>query len=453
MTKPTLSHQGPNHELSAMGCPHHVSDVDLFGHGAQEHWYESYALLHQDQPVVRIPGEGANPGTDGYLLTKYEDIERVVKDPERFPPRLHQAIEQLQAAETEGKRLPPINAMLASMVTLRPNHALYRSHRQELTDPWVGPGASRHTAMIEDCANRLIDRFADRTVIDFIQDFARPLPQMVMANMLGFPEDDIPQLAEWGNAQVAAFVYGKGHRNILSEAETEAQFAKLDEFKHYVSRHVTEKRASPQDDMISWLTQVHYQALDRKLTDLEVNGVVYAMIIGGLETTQYALEEAAQLLCDHPDLWSKLKQDPSLIRNFVEEAMRLRSPTQGLSTRINRDDEVFQGVTVPAGSLLHLRFGAANVDPEEWENPLEMNLNRRALTRHLVFSAGPRVCPGAGISRLEQNLAWRILLERLPGMQYAPGNTFLHQPGIMLGTLELLLNIGEISSPRVDLNN
>ena len=138
------------------------------------------------------------------------------------------------------------------------------------------------------------------------------------------------------------------HRNILSEAETEAQFAKLDEFKHYVSRHVTEKRASPQDDMISWLTQVHYQALDRKLTDLEVNGVVYAMIIGGLETTQYALEEAAQLLCDHPDLWSKLKHDPSLIRNFVEEAMRLRSPTQGLSTRINRDDEVCLLYTSPS---------------------------------------------------------------------------------------------------------
>jgi cytochrome P450 len=295
--------------------------------------------------------------------------------------------------------------------------------------------------MIKDCANRLIDRFEDASEIDFIQSFARPLPQMVMANMLGFPETDIPRLAEWGNAQVAAFVYGKGHRNILSKEEMDAQFDKLEAFKAYVDDQVQQRKADPGEDMISWLTQVEYQALGRKLTDLEVNGVVYAMIIGGLETTQYALEEQAQLICEHPGLWEELREDRSKIRPFVEEAMRLRSPTQGLSTRTTIRDEVFQGVTVPKGSLLHLRFGAANVDPDEWANPFELNLERKALTRHLVFSAGPRVCPGAGISRLEQQLAWDILLDRLPGIHYGEDNTFVHQPGIMLGTLALNLRI------------
>ena len=365
----------------------------------------------------------------------------MVKDPERFPPRLHEAIVQIQAAEKSGNTVPHVNAMLRSMMTLRPNHALYRSHRQELTDPWVGPGAARHTEMIKDCANRLIDRFEDASEIDFIQSFARPLPQMVMANMLGFPEADIPRLAEWGNAQVAAFVYGKGHRNILSKEEMDAQFDKLEAFKAYVDDQVQQRKADPGEDMISWLTQVEYQALGRKLTDLEVNGVVYAMIIGGLETTQYALEEQAQLICEHPGLWEELREDRPKIRPFVEEAMRLRSPTQGLSTRTTIRDEVFQGVTVPKGSLLHLRFGAANVDPDEWANPFELNLERKALTRHLVFSAGPRVCPGAGISRLEQQLAWDILLDRLPGIRYGEDNTFVHQPGIMLGTLALNLRI------------
>jgi len=435
------SSPGPNHGLSPMACPRHAGEVDLFSEGAQEHWYEAYPLLHETTPVVRLEGEGASPEADGFILTKHEDIARVVKDPTRFPPRVHQAILQIEQAQNSGKTLPGINAMLASMVTLRPNHDLYRSHRQELTDPWVGPGAARHTELIQDCANRLIDQFIDQPKIDFVQQFARPLPQMVMANMLGFPETDIPQLAEWGNAQVAAFVYGKGHRNLLSRAESDAQFEKLEAFKEYVQTHVAEKRANPQDDMISWLTQVHYEALDRQLTDLEVNGVVYAMIIGGLETTQYALEQAAQLICDRPGLWQTLKSQPTLIRNFVEEAMRMRSPTQGLSTRFTSQDEVFQGVTVPKGSLLHLRFAAGNVDPDEWDCPFELNLQRKALTRHLVFSAGPRVCPGAGISRLEQNLAWSTLLARLPGIRYAPDNTFEHQPGIMLGTLALHLDI------------
>jgi cytochrome P450 len=146
-------------------------------------------------------------------------------------------------------------------------------------------------------------------------------------------------------------------------------------------------------------------------------------------------------LCEHPGLFNTLKLDRKLVKNFVEEGMRLRSPTQGLSTRVTRQDEEFQGVKVPKGSLLHLRYGAGNVDPAEWTDPYELNLNRKAVTRHLVFSAGPRVCPGAGISRLEQNLAWQALLDCLEDINYAKDNTFEHQPGIMLGTLSLKLNI------------
>ena len=134
-----------------------------------------------------------------------------------------------------------------------------------------------------------------------------------------------------------------------------------------------------------------------------------------------------------------LRADRELIRPFIEEALRLRSPTQGLSTRITSQDEEFQGVAVPAGSTLHLRYGAANVDPDEFEDAHELKLDRKAVTRHLAFSAGPRVCPGAGLSRLEQTIAWNRLADRLADFAYAPGNTFLHQPGIMLGTLALHL--------------
>jgi len=121
----------------------------------------------------------------------------------------------------------------------------------------------------------------------------------------------------------------------------------------------------------------------------------------------------------------------------------LRSPTQGLSTRTTSQDEVFQGVKVPKGSLLHMRWGAANVDEEEFAYPRDLQLDRKAVTRHVTFSAGPRVCPGAGISRLEQTIAWNRLLDRIDGLEYADGNTFLHQPGIMLGTLELKLKFSK----------
>lgn len=436
-----MSTKHPNHEISPMACPKTLEDVDLFSEGAQEHWYEAYEILHREAPVYRIPGEGYEPGTDGFVLCKYEDIAKVVRDPERFPPTMSFGVKALLDSEQPLEEIPHLNTMVLSMTTLRPNMELWRSHRQELTDPWVGPGASRHEDMIRQHAESLIDNWIDKDEIEFIGEFARPLPQRVMATVLGFPLEDLPRLEAWGNAQVTPFVYGKGHRNLLTEEQLDEQFRVLDEFKAYVAEQIQRKRDEPGNDMISFLTDVTYKPLGRKLTDLEINGVVYAMVIGGLETTQYALEEEAQLLCEREGLWDTLKADRSRLRHFIEESLRLRSPTQGLSTRVTSQDEVFQGVTVPKGSLLHLRWAAANLDEDEFECPHELQLDRKAASRHLAFSAGPRVCPGASISRLEQLVAWNCLMDRLDAIEYGEGNTFQHQPGIMLGTLALNLRI------------
>ena len=444
-----MKNKTPNHDLSPMSCPVNLQDVDLFGPGCQEHWYEAYPILHEQAPVLVLPREGVDGQGDAYVLNCYEDIERVVKDPVRFTPVMSLKVDELQAMLDRGEEPPRdasrFNLALDSVRTLRPTVELWRAHRQELTDPWVGPGARRHRDMIREITDDLIDQWSDRDdgdgmgTVEFIEEFARPLPQRVTARILGFPSEDIPQLAEWGSAQVMQYVYGEGHMNRLSGAETAVQAERLDGFADYLANQVASKRANPQDDMISDLTRIHYQALDRKLTDAEVYGIVYFMVLGGLETTQYALEEEAQLLCDQPALFDTLKANPDKIRAFTEEAMRLRAPTQGLSTRVTTQDEVFQGVSVPAGSILHIRFGAGNVDPRQYECPYQLDLDRKALGNHLTFSQGPRTCPGAGISRQEQLIAWERLFERLDALEYAPGNTFEHQPGIMLGTLALKL--------------
>ena len=435
-----MAQRHPNHELSPMACPRALADVDLFGPGAAEHWYEAYDILHAEAPVLRLPGEGLTPDRDAFVLTKHADISRVVKDWTRFPPTLDLLVAHIQQSGQLPREMPDLDAMVQSIVSLRPTQELWRAHRQELTDPWVGPGASRHRAMITGHVDHLINQWIDRNKpVDFVAEFARPLPQRTMASVLGFPLEDVLRLEVWGNAQVMSYVHGCGHNNVLTPEQTAEKFRLLAGMSDYVRDQVRAKRANPQDDMISFLTQVEYLALGRRLTDDEINGVVYAMVIGGLETTQYALAEQAQLLVERPGLFTRLREDRELIRPFIEEGMRLRSPTQGLSTRITAQDEVFQGVAVPAGSTLHLRYGAANVDPDEFEDASELQLDRKAVTRHLAFSAGPRVCPGAGLSRLEQTVAWNCLADRLADFAYAPGNTFLHQPGIMLGTLALHL--------------
>ncbi len=438
-----------NHELSPMACPVVLDDVDLFGEGAQEHWYEAYEILHRAAPVLRIVGGGITPGTDAFVLTKHADLTRVVKDPERFP-----ALGQARVGGYAGEGLSAEEAyaryrslMQASMVSLRPTQELYIRHRKELTDPWVGTGALRHREMITKHANDLLDEWIGDGEVEFIGRFARPLPQRVMASILGFPLADIPQLAEWGDAVVTPFVHGSGHKHEMSAEQTKVMLARLAGFQDYIYEHVRAKRLEPHDDMVSFLCDVHYAALDRKLTDLEIAGIVHAMLLGGLETTQYALEEQAQLLCEHRGMFEQLRHDRAKVRAFTEEAMRMRSPTHGLSTRVTSRDEVFQGVEVPAGSLLHLRFGAANVDEEEFACPFDLDLDREALTRHVAFSTGPRVCPGANLSRVEQQIAWGVLLDRIESIEYGDGNDWLHQPGIMLGTLKLNLRFTKAATP------
>ena len=429
----------PNHQLSPMRCPVHLDDVDLFAPGAQEHWYEAYDILHAEAPVHRIPGEGFEPGTDAFILTRHEDIALVVRDQDRFPVVGSLMLQQLTAAGGDPFARPGVNVMFSSMATLRPNPDMWRSHRQELTDPWVGPGAARNEPMIRQVANELVDRWIGRGSVEFVSEFAQPMPQMVMANVLGWPLEDLALLKYFGDGTVKPFVYGSRHNNQLPAQEIAAQQAVLAEFRDYTAALIKRKRREPADDMISFLTTVEYSPLARRLTDDEINGIVYAMVIGGLETTQYALAEQVQLLIERDGVWDALKADRGGIRAFTEDSMRLRSPTQGLSTRITSQDEVFQGVKVPKGSYLHLRWAAANIDPDEWDDAQALRLDRKAGTRHLVFSQGPRVCPGATLSRIEQQVAWETLLERVGRFRYGDGNTFLHQPGIMLGTLALNL--------------
>lgn len=430
-----------------MPCPTSAEDVDLFGPGCQEYWYEAYRILHEHAPVQVLAGEGLDGRGDAYVLTCFEDIERVVKNPERFTPLLSLMVrdlcETLERGETPPQDASRFDIALDSVRTLRPTEALWRAHRQELTDPFVGPGASRYSAAIREIVDELIDEWVARDdgdglgSLEFVREFARPLPQRVTAHVLGFPREDVPRLAAWGNAQVMQYVHGRGHLNILSPAQAEEQAEGLSGFAEYLADTVADKRRNPADDMISALTTIRYEALGRRLTDDEIYGIVYFMVLGGLETTQYALVEQAQLLCEHPGLFTRLKREPGSIRAFTEEAMRLRAPTQGLSTRVTTQQETFQGVTVPAGSILHLRFGAGNVDPRRYECPHELDIGRKSPGSHLAFSQGPRTCPGAGISRLEQQIAWQRLSARLESLDIAPGNTCRHQPGIMLGTLAL----------------
>ncbi len=423
-------------------CPVQLDDVDLFSPGAQEYWFDSYRILHEQAPVHRIPGEGGLPGTDAFILSKYDDIAMVVRDPDTY--EFYNAAEGDEAAQAIFRE-QGFGTLGDTWDSLRPTMEEHKRHRMELTDPWVAlPAAERHTPMIERAAHDLMDRWIDDGAVEFVKAFAAPLPQTVITTILGFPLEDMPMTRQWEEEQVKRFVYGFSHKNLLSVEDEKANAEALVAFQHYIGEQIEEKRRNPKDDMITFLLNVEYGPEKRRLSDAEVVSVVYGMHIGGNETTQYALTAEAMLLAQQPELVEELRADRSKVRFFVEEALRLFAPTQGLSTRIVTKDVTIRGVDVPKGSMLHLRYGAANRDPDLCPATDAIDLTRKNPGRHLTFSMGPRVCPGAGLSRLEQNVAVNVMLDRLDGLRLAPGaNDLTHQPGIMLGLWELHLEFAK----------
>ena len=412
----------------AAKCPfRHAAEVDFMDPLVQENWFDAYDVLRQQAPVYFMPQIGM------YVLTRYQDIEHVLRR-----PRLFTAGSDVQGAEPLLK-FPEARALYEQTGWPRytplgenlPKHAHYRA----LVDPALSASAIKsREGFIRATINELIDAWIDEGEIEFINRFAEPLPMIVIAELLGFPRMDLPQLKEWSYAWVLPF-----SRGLTLEQETWA-VSKHVELQHYIHDAIKDKRRNPKDDIITRLTQIELEDVDigrkRPLTDTEIIGITDHLLIGGNETTTFALSNGLWLLFRNPDVYRTIESDRTRIKGFVEEALRIESPTQGLFRYASEATEI-NGVQIPKGAVLSIRYGAGNHDPERYPNPDKPDVHRRNAGRHLAFGLGEHVCPGATLSRVEQNCAWQILLERLRNLRPAPGkNDYLHVPGIWLRALK-----------------
>ena len=410
------------------GCPYHsAAEIDFMDPVVQEHWFEAYDVLREESPVYFMPQIGM------YVLTRYADIEYVLRHPKLFTagPDVQDTEPLIKYPEAralyEEKGWPRYTALGENL----PKHAHYRA----LVDPALTASAIKaREAFVRGTINELIDAWIDKGEIEFIREFAEPLPMIVIAELLGFPRMDLPKLKEWSYAWVLPFSRG------LSREQEMWAVEKHIELQHYIYDTLQEKRRNPKDDIITRLTRIEYEDVElghsRPLSDTEIIGITDHLLIGGNETTTFALANGLWLLFRNPDVYAALKADRSRIKNFVEETLRIESPTQGLYRFVTQDAEI-GGVRVPKGATLSIRYGAGNHDPERFPEPEKPDLQRRNAGRHLAFGLGEHVCPGATLSRMEQNWAWEILLSRLDDIRPAPGkNEYAHVPGIWVRALK-----------------
>jgi cytochrome P450 len=345
------------------------------------------------------------PETSFYIVAAYDDLRDVLSDPDTFSSRAGFA-KGLQADRVNQHQRILGERGWAHVATLQrtdpPEHTRYR---QLLNRVFTARRVRELAPHIDEVTNRLIDAFAPAGRCEFVSEFALPLPGIIIAEQLGLEPEQIDTFKRWADAMLATSM------QLLSEEQTAEVAAVELEAQHHLATVFEDRRVHPRNDLMSALVHAHVDG-EEPLTMHELQNLMHQLVTGGFETTTSALGHGMWLLLRHPDQLARLRSDHGLMKGFVEEALRIESPVQGLARRTTRDVEV-QGVTIPAGSMVLVRYGAANRDEAHFPEADRFDIGRANSASHLAFGLGPHYCIGAALARQEMTSAFTHLLARL----------------------------------------
>ncbi|MDB5396173.1 MAG: hypothetical protein JWM91_3679 [Rhodospirillales bacterium] len=260
----------------------------------------------------------------------------------------------------------------------------------------------------------LIDRFADRSEFDLVADFSHHYPLEVLCAMIGVPERDIPQFAEWTLALA-----------LMSRAPLAPHLADIDRALHglygYFRELVDERRVHPKDDFVT--TLIRAEAAGETLTEAELFGSLVNLLFAGHDTTRYQFVWVIQQLLTHRGEWNRIVADPALAAGAVEETLRLEPSLAGFVRQVSKD-VVYRGIRLPAGTFLSLSAFAANRDPEVFPDPDRFDITRANAHMHLTFGRGAHLCLGNALARNEMTEALKIFAQRFPDLSFAGAATY-----------------------------
>ena len=259
-------------------------------------------------------------------------------------------------------------------------------------------------------ANALIDDFIDRGSCDLVDDFAAPLPTIVIAELLGVPTEDQKMFKERSNALV-------NDAGRPTDELDPARMVPFLELIQYLNQVFEERRKQPRDDLMSALLAAEVEG--QKLTQTELTSFALLLLVAGNETTTNLLGNGFQMMYDHPDQRARLAANPDELPHAIEEFLRFESPAAGLARTLTQDVEL-HGQTMRQGQKVMLLYGSANRDERQFDAPDVMDTSRKP-TQHLAFGYGTHFCLGASLARLESRIGFEQLLARAPEYKLLTG--------------------------------
>jgi cytochrome P450 len=360
--------------------------------------YPLYHRLRSDDPVRW----DAPLGT--WVVTRYADVQSALGDARLSAERITLSTEWLPEAmrETLG---PVFRALSRQMLFLDPpDHTRLRGLVNKAFTPRVVQGMRpRIQAIVDD----LLDTVQEAGRMDVIQNFAYPLPAIVIAEMLGVPPEDRDQFRIWSD-DFGALI---GRSDLGLDGATRA-LRGVAEFMDYFRDIVVWRRASPRDDLM----QALIAAEDRgdALSEEELLANCVLLLAAGHGTTTHLIGNGLLALLRNPDQLRKLRDDPASIAAAVTEVLRYDSPVQATG-RVAAQELPIGARRVGVGEGVILCLGAANRDPEQFADPDRLDIGRRE-NRPIAFGHGIHFCLGAPLARIEAQIAFATLLRRLPGL-------------------------------------
>jgi cytochrome P450 len=368
---------------------------------------DPYADLHalrQTAPVLWSPAVG------GWVLTRYDDVVVTFKDTDTFgnAGRMTRVLNHLEPS-TQGK-LETFRSHYETQGLIHSDPPDHTRIRRLVLKAFTPPVVEAMRPQIQDIVDELLDAMEPNGEAELIEEFAFALPVTVLATILGVPRSDAPKFRRWAD-ELLAF---QG-RNKPSEETLLTSQAMLVEARTYLTELIAEKRARPDSSLASQLVAAESEG--DKLSKDELLSTCVTFLVAGHETTTSLIGNGVLALMEHPDQWEAIKADPSLVPKAVEEILRFESPV-ARQPRLIREDTEMGGHALNRGEIAFQMLGAANRDPERFDDPDRFDI-RREPNRHIAFGLGPHFCIGAPLSRAEGQIALTTLVARFPNLALA----------------------------------
>jgi len=375
--------------------------------------------LRDEAPVMKSESFGF------WVVSRYEDVLAVARNHQDFSSAIGPG-GGLSSDANESSDAGAGVGFLPMIQNDPPDHGRLRGILSRVFSP------RRIAAMeprIRELAGRLVAdvrrRHAEGEPLDFYRDFASPLPVIVIAEILGVPGSDRERLAFWADAT------GIGSGGSYS---TDLRARAVREIDECLAELIASRRRSPTDDLVSALVRVSDED-GQRLHDDELLGFCKLLWIAGNETTTNLITNTAVLLQNEPQLRDRLIGDPSILPDFVEEALRMETPVSGLFRRAVRDVEL-GGERIPADAPVWILFGSANRDPRHFPEPDRFDPQRQP-NDHVALGYGIHFCLGAALARLEARIAFEAMAPLLVDFELEPDKGERLPTPILRGWLKL----------------